>query len=129
MIYIIILAAIGFCLSLYAYYLEYKLKNDEQFKAACDINDRISCTRPLLSPYANFFYVSNALLGMIFYAVIALASFLGLQTLLLILAIGGVIASLILAYLLYFEIKSFCLVCTSLYVVNILILLCVIWCH
>lgn len=125
---IIILALIGFCLSLYAYYLEYKVKNDEKFKASCDINDRISCTRPILSPYSHFFYFSNGVLGLIFYTLIALLAFFNLHLPLLILAVGGVICSCVLAYLLYFEIKSFCLVCTSLYVINALILLCVLWC-
>lgn len=126
--YIVILALIGFVLSLYAYHLEQKLKTDEQFKASCDINDRISCTRPILSPYANFFYFSNSALGMIYYAVVGLCAFFGFYGLVLVLAVGGMIASCILAYLLYFEIKSFCMVCTSLYVVNILILWCALWC-
>ena len=125
---LIILAVIGFCLSLYSYYLEQKLKTDEQFKASCDINDRISCTRPILSPYSHFFYFSNGVLGMIFYALIGVLALLDLGMSLLVLAIGGVIASCVLAYLLYFEIKSFCLICSSLYVINALILLCVLWC-
>lgn len=128
MLYLMILALIGFCLSLYAYYLEQKVKNDEQYKASCDINDRISCTKPILSPYSHFFYFSNAILGLIFYALIAVLAFFNLHALLLFLAIGGVVASCILGYLLFFEIKSFCLVCTSLYIVNILILLCTLWC-
>lgn len=128
MIYIIILALIGLALSLYAYHLEQKLKTDEQFKAACDINDRISCTRPLLSPYSNFFYYSNSFLGIVYYSTLAVLAFCGLHTLVLVMAIAGIIATCILAYLLYFEIKSICLVCTSLYIVNILILLCALWC-
>lgn len=128
MMLLIILAVIGFCLSLYSYYLEQKLKTDEQFKASCDINDRISCTRPILSPYSHFFYFSNGVLGMIFYALIGVLALLDLGMSLLVLAIGGVIASCVLAYLLYFEIKSFCLICSSLYVINALILLCVLWC-
>jgi vitamin-K-epoxide reductase (warfarin-sensitive) len=128
MIYIVILALIGLALSLYAHHLEQQLKTDEQFRAACDINDRISCTRPLLSSYANFFYYSNSFLGIVFYSTLAVIAFCNLHTLVLLMAVAAMIATLILAYLLYFEIKSICLVCTSLYMVNILILLCALWC-
>jgi vitamin-K-epoxide reductase (warfarin-sensitive) len=128
MIYIVILALIGLVLSLYAHHLEQKIKSDPHYKASCDINDRISCTRPLLSPYANFFYLPNSLLGIFFYGTLAVVAFCGLHAFVLIMAIAGIIASCVLAYLLYFEIKSFCIVCTSLYVVNILILLCALWC-
>lgn len=129
MMHIILIALIGFAISLYSYYLEQKLKNDENFKASCDINDRISCTRPMLTPYSHFFYFSNSILGMIFYAAVALLAFFGFSKLVLVLAIGGMIASCVLAYLLYFEIKSFCMVCTSLYIVNILLLVCALWCN
>ena len=129
MLYIVILSLIGLAISLYAHHLEQKLKADAQFKAACDINDRISCSRPLLSSYANFFYLPNSLLGIVFYSTLAVIAFCGLHTLVLLMAVAAIIATLILAYLLYFEIKSLCLVCTSLYLVNILILLCALWCE
>lgn len=128
MIYIVILSLIGLMLSLYAQHVEQELKKDEQFKPACDINDRISCTRPLLSEYANFFYIPNSLLGIFFYSTLAVVAFCGLYPIVLLMAIAGIIATLVLAYLLYFKINSFCLVCTALYIVNILILLCAIWC-
>lgn len=129
MIYVVILALIGLCLSLYAYHLETELKADENYKASCDINDRISCTRPLTSPYAHFLYFSNSFLGIVYYSTLAVIAFCGLDTIVLLMAIGGIIVTCVLAYLLYFEIKSICLVCTSLYIVNILILLCALWCH
>ncbi|GMU19266.1 MAG: hypothetical protein AMXMBFR12_04580 [Candidatus Babeliales bacterium] len=128
MIYIVILALIGLALSLYAQDVEQQLKKDEQFKPACDINDRISCSRPLTSPYANLFSVPNSLLGIFFYSTLAVVAFCGLHTIVLLMAIAGIIATFVLAYLLYFKINSFCLVCTALYIVNILILLCVLWC-
>lgn len=128
MIYIVILALIGLTLSLYAYYLEQRLKTDEKFKPTCDINARISCTRPLLSPYVHFFYYSDSFLGIVFYSTLAVVAFCGLHIPVLIMAAAAMLATLVLAYLLYFEIKSICLVCTALYIVNILILLCALWC-
>jgi vitamin-K-epoxide reductase (warfarin-sensitive) len=119
---IFVLALIGFGISLYAYFVEKKIKEDASYKPACDLSDRISCSKPLNSQYGNLFFVSNTVAGMSFYALIALLAALNASTLILVAAIGACILTLYLAYLLYFKIKSLCLVCTSLYVVNFLIL-------
>ena len=120
---IIILAIIGFCISLYAYFTESKIKEDPNYHPACDINDRISCSAPLKSEYSNIFYFSNALMGMVYYILVGVLAYFGLHRLVLVATAGGAFMSLILAYLLYFKIKSLCIVCTSLYIVNILLLL------
>jgi vitamin-K-epoxide reductase (warfarin-sensitive) len=121
-IIILILALIGFCISLYTYNLEQKVKANPDYKPACDISDNISCTKPIKSEYANLFYVSNALVGIVYYVLIAALAYFHAYTLLLIAAVAGVLVSLVLAYLLYFKIRSLCLLCTSLYIINILIL-------
>jgi vitamin-K-epoxide reductase (warfarin-sensitive) len=123
MIAICILAIIGFCISLYAYFTESKIKEDPNYHPACDINDRISCSAPLKSEYSNIFYFSNALMGIAYYILVGVLAYFGLHRLLLVATAGGAFMSLILAYLLYFKIKSLCIVCTSLYIVNILLLL------
>jgi len=120
---IFILAFIGFCISFYAYFVETKIKKEPEYKPACDINDRISCSKPILSEYGNIFYFSNGLMGMIYYLIVAALAFFDASQLVLIAAIGGCLASAVLAYILYFKIKSLCIVCMSLYIVNILILL------
>lgn len=118
---ILVLAAIGFCIALYAYFVENKMKADASYHPACDINDRISCSKPLQSQYSNLFFISNSLAAMLYYVVIALLAFMGMHTVLVIATTLGLIVSLGLAYLLYFKIKSLCLVCTSLYIINILL--------
>lgn len=118
---ILILALVGFCIAVYAYFVESKMKADATYKPACDINDRMSCSKALESPYGNIFFISNSVAGMLYYAAVALLAFLGMHTLLMIATTLGLIASLGLAYLLYFKIKTICLVCTSLYIVNILL--------
>lgn len=123
MIAVMILAGIGFCISFYAYFVESKMRSDVRYKPACDINDRISCSKAMHSQYANLFFVSNSILGMIYYITVALLAYMSFSTLLITATTLGVIASCGLAYLLYFKIKSLCLVCTSLYVVNALLLL------
>jgi vitamin-K-epoxide reductase (warfarin-sensitive) len=121
---IIILALIGFCISLYTYTVEKKIKDEPDYKPVCDLSDRISCTKPMKSPYANLFFASNAVAGMGYYLLVALLAFFNLNLLLVIATIGGCLVSAVMAYLLYFKIQSLCILCTSLYVVNILLLLC-----
>lgn len=123
---LIIVALIGFGISLYAYIIEQKIRSTPDYKPFCDINDKISCSKPLKSEYSNLFFVSNAIVGMAFYALTIVLSVLEAQKLLLVAAIASFIATCILAYILYVKIQSFCLVCTATYIVNIIILLLVI---
>jgi vitamin-K-epoxide reductase (warfarin-sensitive) len=116
------LAGIGFGISLYLYLIEQKLKKEPGYKAACDINDRISCTKAMKSKYAGIFNVSNALLGMGYYLIVGILAFLGASHLLLLATIAGCICSAVLAYLLFFKIKTVCLMCCATYVINILLL-------
>lgn len=123
MIEFIIPAAIGFCISLYTYVVEKKIKENPTYKPVCDISDRISCSKPMNSRYANIFFFSNALLGMLYYVLIIILAVLNTSTLLFIASLCSCIVSGILGYLLYFKIKSFCLLCTSLYIINLIIFL------
>lgn len=122
MIVIVLLALIGFCVSVYTYRLEATIKKQPTYRPVCDISDHISCTKPMLSPYANIFYFSNALVSTTYYVLVAVLAMLGEYKLLFVAALIACIISAYLAYLLYFKIKSLCLLCTTLYIVNILIL-------
>jgi vitamin-K-epoxide reductase (warfarin-sensitive) len=118
---VIVLAIIGFCLSAYAYYLEYKVLGDPSYKPACDLNDRISCTKPIRSAYGKLLGISNSILGMAFYTAIIGLALTHQPHVVQILTLGGLAGTIVFAYVLYFKIKSLCLVCTSLYIVNILL--------
>jgi vitamin-K-epoxide reductase (warfarin-sensitive) len=120
---IVILAGIGLGLSLYAYYVERNLDKNPNYKAACDLSDTVSCSKVIRSPYATLFFVSNALLGAVYYIVLGLLALINQTTLVLVMTALGFLASLGLAYILYAKIKSLCLICTSIYVVNVLLLL------
>lgn len=123
MISILILAGIGFVLSLYTYLLEQKIKQKPNYKPACDLSDRISCTKPMKSEYSSLFYFSNAIVGAAFYILIAVLALLNMHSLLLFATVAGCIVSAFMAYLLYFRIQSVCLICTALYIINVLLLL------
>jgi len=117
-----VVSLVGLLLSLYAGYVERAFKKNEAYKAACDLSDRVSCTRTFASPYATLFGISNAYLGILFYTGMLLLALGGYTTLAFIGAVGSIAASLLFAYILYFKIKTLCVVCTSIYVVNILLL-------
>lgn len=117
-----ILGIVGSMLSIYAYITERNIKQDATYKPFCDISDRISCSKPLLSPYSNLFFFSNALAGIIFYLMITILAYLNQTALIFYASLASSVITLVLAYLLYFKIQSFCILCTSLYMVNVLIL-------
>jgi vitamin-K-epoxide reductase (warfarin-sensitive) len=121
---IFLISAVGFGISVYAYFVEQALVNNQKYKAVCDLSDVISCTKPLLSPYGKLLGFSNTILGMAFYAVMMIAA-LGEYTLLIWYgALAAIGMSTIFAYLLYFKIQALCLICTSIYVVNVVLLYC-----
>jgi vitamin-K-epoxide reductase (warfarin-sensitive) len=113
---------VGILLSGYALYIEYKLKRNSGYKAACDISNRVSCTRTFHSSYGKTFYVSNGLWGVIYYLIVAGLIFYGRPDFILIASACGVLFSARLAYILYFKLKNFCLICNGIYAVNILLL-------
>lgn len=120
---LLILAVIGIAVSAYGYITEQKVKKDASFKAACDISDRVSCTKVMLSPYANMFFFSTFGIALVYYALIGVFAYFNLVNIIFIASIGSCLVSCFLAYLLIFKIKSLCVLCTSLYVINFLMLL------
>jgi uncharacterized membrane protein len=121
---IMILSAIGFLLSVYAFYIEQCLRRNSAYKAFCDISDGISCAKPLLSPYAKLLGISNALLGMVFYTGMIVCAWFDYADLVLYGALASAFASVVFAYILYFKIGTLCPICTAIYVVNVLLVFC-----
>src|SRR3990172_4285807 len=119
MMIIIILATIGLIISIYGITIERKLQQDAQYKAACDISDSISCTRPFLSPYGKMLGISNIWASAFYYIVIIAAALMDYYRLLVLITLAGFLVTIAFAYILYFKIRSLCLICTSLYIVNI----------
>jgi len=114
-----ILAALGLLVAVYASFAHLKVAQDSEYKAVCDITDRVSCSKTFKSEYGKFLGIPIGFYGAIFYAIIFILASYSLFDYLLYFSIAGVIASGILAYLLYFKIKTICLVCNSIYVINI----------
>ena len=119
---VLVIAIMGFIISVYTYLVEYKLKTNRKYKAICDVNNKISCSKALLSNYSNLFGISNSVKGIIFYILIIFLSFFNINYVFY-LSIISVLGSIFLAYISYFKLKIFCLICTAIYVVNILLLI------
>jgi protein-disulfide isomerase len=84
----------------------------------CGEGTVINCNAVLSSPYAQLFGQPIALWGAIAYVAVLLASFLNQAGLLVMLCGWAFVLSLYLAGISLFVIKSFCLLCASLYAVN-----------
>ncbi|XP_042236245.1 vitamin K epoxide reductase complex subunit 1-like [Homarus americanus] len=132
-----LLALAGIGLSLYALYVEIKKESDRDFQAMCDISASVSCSRVFTSKYGRGFGIigevlgkdhilnqPNSIPGIIFYCLVILLgeirsvrvakfqrSLITLSNLM----------SVYLAYLLYFVLKDFCVVCVTTYFVNVLL--------
>jgi uncharacterized membrane protein len=116
---VIILATIGLAISIYGITVERALQQNSEYKAACDINDAISCTRPFLSPYGKMLGISNIWASAFYYIAIIALAFMDASQLLLFITGAGLLVTIAFAYILYFKIRSLCLICTSLYLINI----------
>ncbi len=128
-VYIVLIASIGFVIAAYTYFTEKKVQADPNYKPFCDISDRVSCTKPMKSSYSQILFFSNATLAIAFYfCIMSLGIFNQLRfypnamplvhMALQIIIACGCLYSLFLAYLLYVKLKTICLLCTAMYVIN-----------
>jgi uncharacterized membrane protein len=61
--------AVGLSVSGYMYHIERKLESELWYEPACDINQKISCSKAANSAYSKIFMgIPNALVGLYFYA-------------------------------------------------------------
>ena len=120
MLEIIILSALGFLISVYAFYVERKLK-DKSYKAACDISEKVSCSKAFSSYYWKLFLIPNSVIGIFFYLIFIILFYLNRIDILFFLSFLSLIFTIFLAYISYFKIKNFCLVCSAIYLINLLI--------
>ena len=128
------LGLIGLLLSVYSLFVEIQAHSDTNYKALCDINEQISCTRVFLSESGKGFgliapifgkdsllNLPNPVFGIVFYSLIIFISLFvnsknGLK-LLTVFAAMSFLMSIYLATILY-KMNDTCVVCISLYIVN-----------
>ena len=120
---IYIVSILGLLLSVYAFFVEKKIEKLKSYKPLCDISKNISCTKAFGSKYGSLAGISNSFAGIFFYLIVFLLAFFGQLNHILYLAIISVIGSVYLVYTQITKIKSFCLVCSGIYLVNLLLLI------
>jgi vitamin-K-epoxide reductase (warfarin-sensitive) len=132
-----IFGILGFMVSVYALYVEYKKHSSPDYEALCDINEHMSCSKVLTSDYSHLFgqtfqlsenhplNFSNATIGIGFYLALIFYplypfTLLPLRKLLLFVAsLTGLATSGYLAFVLYSVLNDFCMVCMTTYVINV----------
>jgi vitamin-K-epoxide reductase (warfarin-sensitive) len=118
---VIIICVVGLVISVYGIFVERKIQQDALYKPACDISDRISCSKAFLSPYGKMLGISNIWASAIYYLFIMAAAIMGYMTIVMIASAAGVLVSCYFAYILYFKVQSLCPICTSLYITNVVL--------
>jgi len=116
-----ILAFIGALLTLYLLHVEASLLQNKNYKSLCDISDKVTCTGVAKSQYAHLFGVSNAVLGILYYGLVAILAIFGEMRLITIVSIPAMVLTLVLGYMLFYKIKKVCPVCYAAYIINGLI--------
>jgi vitamin-K-epoxide reductase (warfarin-sensitive) len=116
-----LISVVGFLICLYGFFIERKVKADQKYKAICDLSDHVSCTKTFLSPWGSLFGISNIQLGLVAYFVMFLVALIGKTCLAFLLATGFMIATIFFAYILFTKVKTFCLICVSTYIVNLIL--------
>ncbi|XP_074045413.1 vitamin K epoxide reductase complex subunit 1-like protein 1 [Macrotis lagotis] len=131
--------AAGILLSLYAYHVEREKERDPAARALCDLGPWVRCSAALSSRWGQGFGLlgsifgkdsainqSNSVFGLIFYILQLLLGMTASAVAALILmtsSIVSVLGSLYLAYILYFVLKEFCILCFITYLLNFILLI------
>lgn len=113
---------LGLMFSLYSFYIERKISSSKNYAPVCDINKNVSCSKAFTSSYGHLFGVSNSLMGIGFYLAALFLTFTSFASLVFYMAAISMLMTIYLAYISFFVQKNYCLVCTSIYVINILAL-------
>ncbi|XP_015922892.1 vitamin K epoxide reductase complex subunit 1 [Parasteatoda tepidariorum] len=138
-----ILCISGLILSIYAYHVETKKEEDENYTAMCDISEHMSCTAAFSSKYGKGFGLlqhvlgensilvqPNSVYGIMFYLgfiPISEVRNLTVSRLIILVACISNACSVYLAYILMFILYDFCVVCVTTYLLNALLLICSIF--
>jgi vitamin-K-epoxide reductase (warfarin-sensitive) len=115
---VVFISIIGVLISLYGIMVERKIKNDMNYKAACDISEKISCTKTFISPYANMLGISTIVACLIYYVIMFILGIMNCVTMIVMLSLSGLSVTVWFAYILFFKIRTVCLICISLYILN-----------
>ena len=127
---LLVLSLLGVAISLFLTYVHYRLHTDPSWRSACAIGEVVSCDKVVLSQYGRLGRFPISALAVWYYVMnsgLAFASLRGERrrfprspvALLFTAAVVATVMSLLLAVVLAFVIRSLCLLCATLYAVNV----------
>lgn len=114
----LVLSLMGFVLAVYAHHVAQYAGKKKGYSAVCDMGDQASCSKAFTSEYASTAGIANTTWGMLFYTLTALLSIAGEIQYLFLLVVAAFIGSIYLGYVLYVHVRTFCVVCTAIYIIN-----------
>ncbi|XP_076997292.1 vitamin K epoxide reductase complex subunit 1 isoform X1 [Tamandua tetradactyla] len=125
----------GLALSLYALHVKAARARDQNYRALCDVGTAISCSRVFSSRWGRGFGLvehvlgpdsvlnqSNSLFGCLFYILQLLLGCLRgrwASVLLVLSSLVSLTGSVYLAWILFFVLYDFCIVCITTYAINV----------
>ncbi|XP_048189153.1 vitamin K epoxide reductase complex subunit 1 [Perognathus longimembris pacificus] len=125
----------GFLLSVYSLHVKAARARDRDYRALCDVGTAISCSRVFSSRWGSGFGLvepvlgadsilnqSNSIFGCIFYTLqLLLGCVQGrwASILLLLSSLMSLIGTVYLAWILFFVLHDFCIVCVATYAINV----------
>lgn len=127
---------VGILICIYALHVEHSKESNKEYRALCDISEYMSCSNVLTSKYGRglglpinsygnaIFTQRNPIYGLFYYTLMFLLSCLKsriMMKLSILLSCISVLGSIYLCYILFFILRDICLVCLSIYAVNIII--------
>ncbi|KAM9305119.1 vitamin K epoxide reductase complex subunit 1-like protein 1 [Gastrophryne carolinensis] len=136
-----VLCVAGIALSVYAYHVETSRERDPEYTALCDINPAISCSKVFTSRWGRGFGLvekilgaqsilnqPNSVFGVLFYGLQLLLGLWGgaaalTSVALVASSLVSIAGSLYLAYVLFYILEDFCVLCVTTYLLNFLLLL------
>jgi len=116
-----ILPIIGLILTFYTIYVGNRSIEDPNYKAICDINDKISCSKVSTSKYSQMMFLPNSVYGILYYILVFMLSFRYTHYIFY-LTIPVALFGLYLIYLMLVKIKKICLVCLLIHILSFIIL-------
>ena len=114
---------IGMLISVYAFKTELKSKHNKKYKSFCDKNNKVSCTKTFSSKYGHILGIPNSLFGIVYYLILFLLLVYSSGNLIFPLTLLAFLGSIFLAYLSFVKLKVTCLICISIYLINIILLI------
>lgn len=121
-LFVKVLAVLGLLLSIYALYVKHRKKKNPLYKPFCDFRENVSCTKAFASAYSELTALPNMIWGILFYVLVFLGAWFNLTLVVTALSFLAVLLSCYLGYISYYQQKNYCVVCSAVYLVNVLIL-------